>query len=286
MELHDHDRSEDEREADKHLGSHDLAEEQRPERGAEHALERAEQSRLRGHDVLLGNVLRDGSERGRPQDHIGDGSEEFRRCEHLDTRPGLRHHRDHEGEYSRDELLDHRHGEDVVVLHREPDHHDLAAIQKRRQNAHAIAETDGQALVERHEPDAHCTDERCADDAAIGALSRHDPPDERHGNAIARAQERVLGRRRPLEPDELRPEAEKRHKSHDAARLHELAVEMSPHMRPQYESEHDRRAEEAKRREPRRPDEGDGPLSNGEPETPDSGGEHEQRAVHPQRQCL
>ena len=50
--------------------------------------------------------------------------------------------------------------------------------------------------------------------------------------------------------------------------------------------EHDRRAEEAKRREPRRPDEGDGPLSNGEPETPDSGGEHEQRAVHPQRQCL
>ena len=206
---------EDEREADKHLGSHGLAEQQRAECGAEHALERAEQTRLRRHDVLLGDVLREGSERGRAQDHVGDGSEELGRGKHLGTRPRLRHHRDHEGEDSRDELLDHRHGEDVVVLHRQPDHNDFAAIQKRRQDAHAVAQPDGQALIERHEPDADRADERRADNAAVGAPARNDPPDKRDGNAITRAQERVLGRRRPLEPYELRPKAEKRHEPHD-----------------------------------------------------------------------
>ena len=172
-------------------------------------------------------VLRHGSKGRREDGNIGHGADELG-SGHLRRRwHGLRGQSEQQGQDAAGELLDDGGGQDIVVAHDQTDDHDFGAVEERRENAYAVSQADGEAVGQRHHPDANGA--YCRGDKHFGgrAAARDHPPDERHSKAIACAQKGVLRWCRHAQAQKLSPEPEERGHAYDRARLQCLSTEIS-----------------------------------------------------------
>ena len=230
--------------------------------------------------MCLRCVLRHGSKGRRKDGNVGHGADELG-SDHLRRRwHGLRGQGEQQGQDSAGELLDDGGGQDIVIAHDQTDDHDFSAVEERRENADAVPQADGEAFGQRYHPDAGRA--YCRGDKHFGgrAAAGDYPPDERHSQAITRAQKGVLRWCRHAQAQKLRPKPEERCHAYGHARLQRLSAEISLDMGKQDDEQNDARPKETDGGEPGGANGGYGAFADHEAEAPDGGGRGEDEPIN------